>query len=100
MRTALAAVGLLIIALAQKPSHAAGISTNELLDLWLQANGLCRGGAGEETMAWCEVRDGYDEVLDIRGWCYGKQGQAGFEMRWHQCGVGSNRPDPGEDEIE
>jgi hypothetical protein len=27
-------------------------------------------GTGEEAFAWCEGREGYDKVLQLRGWCY------------------------------
>jgi len=61
---------------------------------WQEANGSCRGGSGDqpETWAWCAVRDGLDQVLGTRGWCYGKKDQAGFEMVWHRCGPDSNPP--------
>jgi hypothetical protein len=88
MRRALAIAGLVTSALAAVPGHAAKPSTEELLESWHQANGLCRGGSGDEPMAWCAVRDGIDEVLSIRGWCYGKQGQAGFESQLQSSGTG------------
>jgi hypothetical protein len=94
MRCAFAVVGFLAGVLVSIPCRAVELQTGELLDRWQQANGLCRGGSGEETMAWCTVRDGIGDVLSIRGWCYGKQGQAGFEMQWHPCGPDSNRPEP------
>ena len=76
------------------PSFAAQLSTHNLLDRWQEANGYCRGGSGEETMLWCNVRDGLDEILSTRGWCYAKIGQAGYQMRWHLCGPDSNQPEP------
>jgi hypothetical protein len=75
-------------------SMAALLSTDELLDHWIEANGYCRGGSGDETMQWCAVRDGLTDVLIVRGWCYGKSGEAGYQMRWHKCGPDSNRPAP------
>jgi hypothetical protein len=69
---------------------AALLSTDKLIERWQEANGYCRGGSGEETMSWCAVRDGFDAILLIRGWCYGKVGEAGYQMRWHPCGPDSN----------
>jgi hypothetical protein len=75
------------------PTMAGAPSTNDVLKKWEDANTHCRGGAGKETMAWCAIRDGLGYVLDFRNLCYGKQGQAGFEMQWHRCGRDSIRPE-------
>ena len=81
-----------IVSLAPSTSATAGEpSSNDVLGRWHEANSLCRGGAGKETMAWCAVRDGLGYVLHIRNLCYGKQNQAGFEMQWHRCGRDSIR---------
>lgn len=31
-------------------------------------------------------------LLGREGLRYGKDGQAGYQMEWHKCGTGSNRP--------
>src|SRR5215216_1450096 len=82
------------VACSVASATAALLSTDKLLDRWHEANGYCRGGSGEETIWWCTVRDGLDEILSTRGWCYGKTGQAGYQMQWHKCGPDSNIPAP------
>jgi hypothetical protein len=59
-----------------------------------EANDYCRGGSGDdrETLAWCDVREALDEVLNVRNWCYGKQGEFGYQNKWHACTKNSLRP--------
>ena len=51
----------------------------------------CRGGSGDDPETWqaCGARDYIYWLLGTQGLCYGKEGQAGFEMRWHLCEAGS-----------
>lgn len=67
------------------------LGAEELIARWQEANGFCRGYSGDdpETWAWCKIRDGIDEVLTVRGYCYGKQGQPASDMLWHACAAGS-----------
>jgi len=65
---------------------------DEILSRQSEANGFCRGGAGEETDAWCTIRDGLTDILVSRGWCYGKQGEIGADMKWQRCGPSSLPP--------
>jgi hypothetical protein len=59
-----------------------------------ELNGLCRGGSGNDaaTLQACEDRNAVEVRLYAAGWCYGKRGQAGFEMKWHKCTKQSLRP--------
>jgi hypothetical protein len=49
-----------------------------------------------ETWMACGARDYVSYLLSERGYCYGKEDQAGFEMEWHACtsnSVRSSKPD-------
>jgi len=50
-------------------------------------NSQCRGGSGDspKTLAACESRDKLLEQIHQRGWCWGKEGQAGYERSWVKC---------------
>jgi len=80
-------VGLTASATAQN------LSTEKLLNRWYESNSLCRGGAGGETYTWCKVRDGYVDLQIARNWCFGKKSQVEYQMEWHECGPGSNKPE-------
>lgn len=64
-----------------------------LVALSNDANERCRGGSGDnpETHIACAERTEIGERLAVIGWCYGRQGQAGYQMNWHQCGRDSIR---------
>ncbi len=54
---------------------------------------MCRGGSPEEftTVEACKSRDKLAKALHGKGYCFGKQGQAGADMQWHKCGSSSLR---------
>lgn len=54
---------------------------------WQDENGKCRGGSGDADATWkaCERRDAIGSKLDAVGWCYGRQGEYGYQMHWHRC---------------
>ena len=58
-------------------------------------NDNCRGGSGDDTETWqaCGARDYVGFLLAQRGYCYGKEGQIGADMEWHQCTSGSIKPE-------
>lgn len=58
-----------------------------LLERWANQNGQCRGGSGDkpETMEACEAREHTSEVLHAVGWCFGREGEYGYQMEWHRC---------------
>lgn len=71
-----------------------GQSRNDLqtmIRLWTQANLQCRGESGDKksTLDACEEREAYSKRLGQLGWCYGREGEAGYQYRWHPCGRGS-----------
>jgi hypothetical protein len=57
------------------------LASERLLD------GICRGSAGDDDMIGysCQGRQAVISALDKLGWCYGKNGQTGADMRWHRC---------------
>ncbi|MCF3638734.1 hypothetical protein LXM94_01950 [Rhizobium sp. TRM95111] len=64
-----------------------------IIGLWNEANGFCRGHSPSDPRmhTGCESRETYGKMLDERGWCYGRENEAGYQMSWHVCGPNSNR---------
>ncbi len=83
----------LVLLLASIPrsgiaSSALPPNTSEVLvALWHEANTVCRGSSGDDqkTHAACDAREVYGARLDTLGWCYGRRGEYGYQMRWHRC---------------
>ncbi|TGQ20027.1 MAG: hypothetical protein E5V67_01905 [Mesorhizobium sp.] len=63
----------------------------KLIRQWQVANENCRGGSGDDpqTEKACNARDALARRLEAAKWCYGKNGQSGYQYRWHRCGKGS-----------
>jgi hypothetical protein len=61
---------------------------DRIIAQWQKQNSDCRGGPGdsEETMRACERREAVGEKLEAVGWCYGREGEYGYQMNWHVCG--------------
>ena len=94
----------LAAALVASPSMAAGKSAccspgweaTDLLAAESMLNGICRGSANnnKDMIGYsCQARQAVISALDKLGWCYGKIGQVGAEMRWHKCTKGSRHTD-------
>lgn len=49
----------------------------------------CRGGSGDNpaTTEACEKRDILVNELKEKGWCYGHEGQAGYQRKWEKCQI-------------
>jgi len=62
-------------------------SVPELIELYTQSDSGCRLTRGHdvEIQVACTARSFYGAVLNERGWCVGKEGQANAEMEWHEC---------------
>jgi hypothetical protein len=91
LKVALIACGILAApqsAMAQTPV------IRDLLVIERQLNTMCRGWSGDDprTAEVCDVRERMIEVLSTMGYCYGRRGQAGYQMQWHKCIGDSNRP--------
>jgi hypothetical protein len=67
---------------------------SRLIAQWGEENGSCRGNSGDDPETWkaCERREAIGAKLDKIGWCYGREGEAGYQHQWHVCGPDSNRP--------
>jgi hypothetical protein len=50
-------------------------------------NNKCRDGIGSDPdkMEFCIQRDAVFDELTSKGWCWGKEGQAEYQMEWHPC---------------
>ncbi|NTE68416.1 hypothetical protein G6M85_22750 [Agrobacterium tumefaciens] len=62
-----------------------------LISQWAEQNSACRGDRGDlpETNVACERREAIGNKLEAVGWCYGREGEYGYQMRWHACEVTS-----------
>ncbi len=58
-----------------------------LLSRWHQENLHCRGSNvnSPETVAACDRREAVGAKLESVGWCYGREGEYGYQMEWHVC---------------
>ncbi|MGO7153188.1 hypothetical protein [Rhizobium leguminosarum] len=67
---------------------------SRLIAQWGEENGSCRGNSGDVPETWkaCERREAVGAKLDKIGWCYGREGEAGYQHQWHECGPDSDRP--------
>lgn len=52
-----------------------------------QLNNQCRGGSGDlpTTLAACDRREKLLSKIAEKGWCWGKDGQFGYEKDWTKC---------------
>jgi hypothetical protein len=52
-----------------------------------ELNDQCRGGSGDspKTMAACEKRNKVFDQIMRKGWCWGSDGQTGYERSWVKC---------------
>lgn len=66
-----------------------------LISQWQEQNTTCRGGSGDsgETLAACNQREAIGTKLQAVGWCYGREGEYGYQMEWHACDAASSRQD-------
>lgn len=77
------------------PRSRANSNPRDLIRLWHEANATCRGSTDPnppETLEACKVRETLGSQLDRLNWCYGKNGEYGFQMKGHRCTGSSMRP--------
>ena len=60
---------------------------SRLITQWQTLNSLCRGGSGDlpQTQVACDRRETLGRSLQAVGWCYGREGENGYQMGWHAC---------------
>ncbi|WP_245586687.1 hypothetical protein [Pleomorphomonas oryzae] len=63
---------------------------HRIISQWLDENARCRGGSGDSSETWkaCDRRKAISAKLEAVGWCYGRPGEAGYQMNWHRCDDG------------
>ncbi len=66
---------------------------DQLIAQWQGEDNRCRGGSGNQqsTLDACERREAVGQRLSRLDWCYGRQGEYGYQHQWHACGRDSNR---------
>lgn len=66
---------------------------SRIISQWQDENTRCRGGSGDSRDTWkaCDRREAIGAKLDAVGWCYGRPGEAGYQMSWHRCDDASGR---------
>lgn len=58
-----------------------------------ELNSRCRGSEGADPASTvCDERNALARQLGAQGWCYGREGEAGYQADWHACSAGSIRP--------
>jgi len=65
-----------------------------LISEWQSLNGDCRGGRGLKdpaTRSACDARETLGAQLNALDLCYGRRGEAEYEMKWHYCGPNSRK---------
>ena len=62
-------------------------NSSGMLARWHDQNARCRGGSGDEptTGRACDEREHTALSLVAAGWCFGRQGEFGYQMEWHRC---------------
>lgn len=85
---------ILFLILLISPLLTNAASDENLIKQADKLNNQCRGGSGDNpaTMKACDKRDKLIEVLASKGWCYGHEGQAGYERQWEKCAAPQSAP--------
>lgn len=69
-------------------------SPTHLIKLWRSENEYCRGGSYNDATAPggpCDRRERISQKLATVNWCYGREGEFGYQHSWHRCGPRSYR---------
>ncbi len=83
----------LILAQLPAPLSAQSLSPQKLIREYRFYNGLCRGATEVSNDTWraCGARDYAAYILEQLDWCFGKEDEFSYQMRWHRCEADSNR---------
>lgn len=63
------------------------LEVEKLIGQYAVKNNECKNQAEEssKTKNSCDERNNLFKLIESKGWCYGKEGEAEFEKKWHQC---------------
>ncbi|MFV0622641.1 hypothetical protein ACBY01_01340 [Sphingomonas sp. ac-8] len=69
------------------PTSTWSAAEQAMIDRWARLNAQCRGGPGDDpaTQTACDEREDASKRLVDAGICYGKVGEAGYQMTTHRC---------------
>ncbi len=89
---------LLLAMILFLPLLAHTASDESLIKQANKLNDQCRGGSGDNlaTIKACDKRDKIIDELALKGWCYGHEGQAGYQRQWEKCYTASENISPAE----
>lgn len=73
------------------PTAALPAHISELLSREGEMNRRCRGTEGATSPTVCDQRNELGRQLNAQGWCYGRDGEFGYQNEWHVCGPTSVR---------
>ena len=85
---------VLVLVTISTAAAAQPATVQQLLRIERDLDGMCRGSTSLDRSLidkTCSVRERAAKLLNSLGYCYGKRGQIGADMRWHRCGPGSER---------
>lgn len=72
------------------PEEAPNFAIKLLINTERELNRRCRGTEGADPNSTvCAERDEIGRSLLKVGWCYGRDGEVGYQHKWHKCGEGS-----------
>jgi hypothetical protein len=76
---------VLVLLVSPASAQSRGDAT-ALIGLWQRANTVCRGSNDRQKIAEaCGQRESIAKRLASFGWCYGRTGEYGYQLRWHRC---------------
>jgi hypothetical protein len=81
-------IGACVLALLPTATLAQGPPIRDLIAMELELNSMCRGWSLDDEGHLdkiCSTRDKLGKALNKMGYCYGKQHEAGYQMKWHRC---------------
>ena len=87
-----AAAAAALIAPASASAELSKADQKDLISVFQDVNAVCRGYRNPSTETACQAREKVGRILGRNGLCFGKRGQAGYQMSWHRCGKDSVRP--------
>lgn len=69
-------------------AQSGNVDAQQLVNSWHKENSSCRGSSGvdPDTFPPCVQRQKLTQQLASMGYCFGKQGEAEYQMAWHRCG--------------